>query len=33
MAVYDRDQMARVGEQDEDIGRKKGFFALFCCRA
>ncbi|PBK75571.1 related to casein kinase I cki2 [Armillaria ostoyae] len=33
MAVYDRDQMARVGEQDEDIGRKKGFFAVFCCRA
>ncbi|EIM90811.1 kinase-like protein [Stereum hirsutum FP-91666 SS1] len=37
MAVYDREQMARVGEQDEDGhggGRKKGgFWSLFCCRA
>ncbi|KAH9945369.1 kinase-like protein [Epithele typhae] len=34
MGVYDRDQMARVGEQDEHgMGRKKGFWAAFCCRA
>ena len=35
MGVYDRDQMARVGEQDEHgLGRKKGgFWAAFCCRA
>ena len=32
MAMYD--QMARVGEQDEHgLGRKKGFWAAFCCRA
>jgi casein kinase 1 len=32
MAVYDREQMQRVGEQDEDgHGRRKGIFAL-CCR-
>jgi len=32
MGVYDRDQMARVGEQDDDgIPRKKGFWAAFCC--
>ncbi|KAJ4480032.1 kinase-like protein [Lentinula aciculospora] len=32
MAVYD--QMARVGEQDEDggHGRKRGFWAALCCR-
>ena len=35
MTVYDRDQMERVGEQDEHgLGRKKGgFWAAFCCRA
>ncbi|PIL35692.1 transporter [Ganoderma sinense ZZ0214-1] len=34
MGVYDREQMARVGEQDEHgMGRKKGgFWAAFCCR-
>lgn len=34
MGVYDQ-QMARVGEQDEDGhggARKKGFFSMFCCR-
>ncbi|RDX57393.1 kinase-like protein [Lentinus brumalis] len=32
--VYDREQMERVGEQDEHgMGRKKGFWAAFCCRA
>lgn len=31
--MYDREQMARVGEQDEHgHGRKKGFWAAFCCR-
>ncbi|KAG6817353.1 bifunctional choline kinase/ethanolamine kinase cki1 [Tephrocybe sp. NHM501043] len=35
MGVYDRDQMQRVGEQDEDggHGRRHGFWATFCCRA
>ena len=34
MGVYDREQMERVGEQDEHgMGRKKGFWAAFCCRA
>ncbi|KAH9949960.1 kinase-like protein [Amylocystis lapponica] len=34
MGMYDRDQMARVGEQDEHGGgRKRGFFSVFCCRA
>ena len=34
MGVYDREQMERVGEQDEHgTGRKKGFWAAFCCRA
>ncbi|KAH8100072.1 kinase-like protein [Cristinia sonorae] len=33
MGVYDREQMARGGVQDEDgIPRKKGFWAAFCCR-
>ncbi|CCM04241.1 uncharacterized protein FIBRA_06408 [Fibroporia radiculosa] len=33
MSVYDREQMTRVGEQDEHgHGRKKGFWAAFCCR-
>ncbi|KAF9046898.1 kinase-like protein [Hymenopellis radicata] len=32
MGVYDRDQMARVGEQDEDLGRRRGFWSVFCCR-
>lgn len=32
--MYERDQMARVGEQDEHgLGRKSGFWAAFCCRA
>ncbi|TFK40136.1 kinase-like protein [Crucibulum laeve] len=35
MGVYDREQMQRVGEQDEDggHGRRKGFWAALCCRA
>ncbi|KAA1467565.1 kinase-like protein [Dentipellis sp. KUC8613] len=36
LAVYDREQMARVGEQDDEghgNGKKKGFWAVFCCRA
>ncbi|GBE88019.1 Casein kinase I homolog 1 [Sparassis crispa] len=35
MSVYDREQMTRVGEQDEDHmgGRRRGFWAAFCCRA
>lgn len=32
MGMYDREQMARVGEQDEQHGRKRGFWAAFCCR-
>ena len=34
MAVYDREQMHRVGEQDEDVGhgRGRGFWASLCCR-
>ena len=35
MAMYDREQMQRVGENDEDggHGRRNGFFsAFFCCR-
>jgi casein kinase 1 len=34
MAVYDRDQMNGVGDQDEDgHGRKGGFWSVICCRA
>ncbi|CAL1716469.1 unnamed protein product [Somion occarium] len=36
MTMYDREQMARVGEQDEEghgAPRKRGFWAAFCCRA
>jgi casein kinase 1 len=34
MAVYDRDQMGRAGEHDEDgHGRKGGFWSVLCCRA
>ncbi len=34
MGLYDREQMERVGEQGEHGGgRKKGFWAAFCCRA
>lgn len=37
MSMYDREQMARVGEQDEEghgAPRKKGgFWAALCCRA
>lgn len=35
MAVYDREQMQRVGEHDEDggHGRRHGFWAVLCCRA
>ncbi|KAG5644374.1 hypothetical protein DXG03_008602 [Asterophora parasitica] len=35
MGVYDREQMQRVGEQDEDggHGRRRGFWAALCCRA
>jgi casein kinase 1 len=34
MGVYDREQMQRVGEQDEDggHGRRRGLWAAFCCR-
>ena len=34
MGVYDREQMQRVGEQDEDAGhgRGRGFWASLCCR-
>ena len=34
MGMYDRDQMQRVGEQDEDGGhhRPRGFFSILCCR-
>lgn len=31
MGMYDRDQMARVGEQDDDLPKKKGFWAALCC--
>ena len=35
MGVYDREQMQRVGEQDEDggHGRGQGLWATLCCRA
>lgn len=35
MTVYDREQMERVGEQDEDggHGRRRGFWGSLCCRA
>ncbi|RDB25879.1 Casein kinase I 1 [Hypsizygus marmoreus] len=35
MGVYDREQMQRVGEQDEEggHGRRRGFWSAFCCRA
>ncbi|KAJ3510487.1 hypothetical protein NLJ89_g4646 [Agrocybe chaxingu] len=33
MGMYDRDQMQRVGEQDEGHGRRKGFWSALCCRA
>jgi casein kinase 1 len=32
MAMYDRDQMQRGGEQDDGHGRRKGFLAALCCR-
>ncbi|KAF5392369.1 hypothetical protein D9757_001461 [Collybiopsis confluens] len=34
MAVYDREQMQRVGEQDEEggHGRRAGFWSALCCR-
>lgn len=34
MGVYDREQMQRVGEQDEDVGhgRRRGFWSALCCR-
>jgi casein kinase 1 len=33
MAIYDRDQMHRVGDQDDDgHGRKGGFWSVLCCR-
>lgn len=34
MGIYDREQMQRVGEQDQDggHGRPKGFWSLLCCR-
>ena len=35
MNIYDREQMQRVGEQDEDggHGRRRGFWGTLCCRA
>lgn len=35
MNIYDREQMQRVGEQDEDggHGRRRGFWSTLCCRA
>jgi casein kinase 1 len=34
MVVYDRDQIHRVGDQDQDEhGRKGGFWGVLCCRA
>ncbi|TRM64245.1 kinase-like domain-containing protein [Schizophyllum amplum] len=35
MGVYDRDQMRRLGEADEDGGHggRKGFWASLCCKA
>ena len=32
MGMYDREQMERVGEQEE-MGGKRGFWAALCCRA
>jgi len=33
MGMFDREQMQRVGEQDEDGGHgQKGFWSLLCCR-
>ncbi|KAF7424236.1 hypothetical protein PC9H_009542 [Pleurotus ostreatus] len=34
MGVYDREQMQRVGEHDDDYGhgRKRGFWSILCCR-
>jgi casein kinase 1 len=34
MAMYDREQMQRVGEQDEDGhgSRKRGLWSGLCCR-
>lgn len=34
MDLYDRDQMQKRGEQDEDGGhhRPRGFFSILCCR-
>lgn len=32
VGMYDREQMTRVGEQDEHGGRHRGFWAAFCCR-
>lgn len=35
MVVYDREQMQRLGEQDEDggHGRRRGLWSALCCRA
>ncbi|KAI0058636.1 kinase-like protein [Artomyces pyxidatus] len=35
MAMYERDAMAPVGEQDDEHGggRKRGFWGVLCCRA
>ena len=35
MSVYDRDQMRRMGRQDDDVGRSgrnPGLWDIFCCR-
>jgi casein kinase 1 len=33
MGMFDREQMQRVGEQDEDGGHgRKGFWSALCCR-
>lgn len=33
MGMFDRGQMQRVGEQDEDGGHgRKGFWSALCCR-
>ena len=34
MGMYDRDQMQRGGQQEEDggHGRRRGFWSILCCR-
>lgn len=33
MGMYDREQMQKVGEQDEVHGGRRGFLSALCCRA